>query len=165
MCGRYTLRASLRDVARAFGAREAEDWPSRYDCPRYNIAPTQDVPAVRSAPGRERQLTFFRWGLVPSWADSLAVGARMINARAETVATKSAFRRALVERRCVIPCDGFYEWRSIAGRKQPFHISLAGGAARAAHGGLLPLAGLWDLWRRDGQTVEWPNCTTGCRRS
>jgi putative SOS response-associated peptidase YedK len=77
----------------------------------------------------------------------------MINARAETVATKPAFRRALVERRCVIPCDGFYEWRSIAGRKQPFHISLAA-AARAAHGGLLPLAGLWDLWRRDGQPVE-----------
>jgi putative SOS response-associated peptidase YedK len=116
--------------------------------PRYNVAPTDPMYAV--ATGRSsgvRQLGLFRWGLVPSWASDLSVGARMINARAETVAVKAAYRDALVRRRCIIPADAFYEWR--AGR--PFAVHLRDGRPMA-------FAGLWEVWRGPSQDEVVRSC-------
>jgi putative SOS response-associated peptidase YedK len=116
--------------------------------PRYNVAPTDPMYAV--AIGRSsgvRQLGLFRWGLVPSWAPDVSVGARMINARAETVAVKAAYRDALVRRRCIIPADAFYEWR--AGR--PFAVHLRDGRPMA-------FAGLWEVWRGPSQDEVVRSC-------
>ncbi|HMQ31497.1 MAG TPA: SOS response-associated peptidase [Chloroflexaceae bacterium] len=134
MCGRFTLAVPAEQVAAQFQLPATPEL-----APRYNIAPTQQVAAVRAAEvGRE--LSMFRWGLVPSWAKDPSVGARMINARAETAAEKPAFRTALRQRRCLIPADGFYEWQAREGGKQPFHI-------RLADGGLFALAGLYEHWK------------------
>lgn len=113
--------------------------------PRYNIAPTQPLLAVVPSPrgarrGGGNEATFFRWGLVPSWAKDISLGAKTINARAETVAEKPSFRTAFRRRRCLIPASGFYEWQTQPGApKQPFWIS-------AADGGLLTFAGIWESW-------------------
>ncbi len=117
--------------------------------PRYNIAPTQEVIAVRMQDGG-RALVRLRWGLIPFWAKDAAIGAKMINARAETLAEKPAFRQAFANRRCVIAADGFYEWKTIAKAKQPFHIHRPDGAPFA-------FAGLWERWEKDGEPVE--TCT------
>ena len=127
MCGRFTLRTSARDVVEEFDLLET---PSL--TPRVNIAPTQPVPVVR-VPG---QLEFLRWGLIPSWADDPKIGARMINARADGVATKPAFRRAFQSRRCLIIADSFYEWRN----REPFCF-------RRRDGRPFAFAGLWDRWK------------------
>src|SRR4051794_23719657 len=104
MCGRFTLRTPAKDVLKLFDVGLAVDFP-----PRYNVAPGQDIAVVRSAgDGGARQLSFLRWGLVPSWADDPAIGNRMINARGETVATKPAFREAFKSRRCLVVADGFF---------------------------------------------------------
>lgn len=142
MCGRFTLRTPARDVARAFGVAPEPDWP-----PRYNVAPTQSVPAVRQLPGEPRQLVFLQWGLIPSWADDPSIGNRLINARAETLASKAAFRGALRQRRCLIPCDGFYEWQKQGRLKQPYYLTVAGG-------GLFALAGLWEHWEHGELAIE-----------
>ena len=119
--------------------------------PRYNIAPTQEVVAVRMRDGG-RALVRLRWGLIPFWAKDAAIGAKMINARAETLAEKPAFREAFQKRRCVIAADGFYEWKTITkGKtKQPFHIHRPDGAPFA-------FAGLWERWEKDGEPIE--TCT------
>jgi len=127
VCGRFTLRTSPRDVAQEFGLTEL---PELF--PRYNIAPTQPAPAVRAP----RQLEFLRWGLIPAWAEDPSIGSRMINARAEGIATKPAFRRAFQSRRCLIVGDGFYEWRN----KQPFYI-------RRKDDRPFAFAGLWERWK------------------
>lgn len=135
MCGRYTLTADGETVRTAYGLDEA---PFDYR-PRYNIAPQQDVLVV--AQGRNgRRAGVMRWGLVPGWADSPADGARMINARSETVTERSAFREAFERRRCIIPADGFYEWRAVGAVRIPMRISL----------GEKPFAfaGLWERWQR-----------------
>ena len=112
MCGRYTLKAPREAIAEAF---DLADVPQLL--PRYNIAPTQPVPVVRLDPGSgERGLAFLQWGLIPSWADDPAIGNRLINARAETVAEKPAFRTAFKKRRCLVPADGFYEWKRENGK-------------------------------------------------
>lgn len=134
MCGRFTLAVPAEQVATQFQLSQVPDL-----APRYNIAPTQQVAAVR-ATDAGRELVLLRWGLVPSWAKDPSVGAKMINARSETVAEKPAFRAALRQRRCLIPADGFYEWQAQAGGKQPFHI-------RLAEGGPFALAGLWEHWK------------------
>src|SRR3954466_15900819 len=104
MCGRSTLRKPAREIAEAFDLPEVPEWPARY-----NIAPTQDVPVVRLDADRGcRRLDMLHWGLIPSWADDPAIGNRMINARAETVAEKPAFRKAFQARRCLVITDGFY---------------------------------------------------------
>jgi putative SOS response-associated peptidase YedK len=145
MCGRFNLTtptAALRDL---FGFDEMPNLP-----PRYNIAPTQDVAAVRLAgPARRPVFALFRWGLIPSWAKDVSVGSRMINARAETVTEKPAFRDAFRRRRCLIPADGFYEWENRAdGTKQPWRITLEGGVPFA-------FAGLWEHWTgADGSEIE-----------
>ena len=134
MCGRFSLGATIR-VGQLF---DLPDWPETP--PRYNIAPSQEVPAViqnRETGGRELRL--FRWGLVPSWAKDPAIGSRMINARSETAATKPAFRTSLRDRRCLILADGFYEWKREGSRKQPYYIRLRDGE-------LFAFAGLWDRW-------------------
>jgi putative SOS response-associated peptidase YedK len=114
--------------------------------PRYNIAPTQEVPIIRSSPFLEpaagpppRELALARWGLVPFWAKDTKIGNRMINARGETVASKPAFRAAFRKRRCLVPADGFFEWQATPSGKQPWYIHAAGGEP-------LAMAGLWELW-------------------
>ena len=108
MCGRFTLRTPLKDVLRLFDL----DADLSFDLPaRFNIAPSQRIAAVRLDESGRRQLTLMQWGLIPSWADDPAIGNRMINARSESAATKPAFREAFRRRRCLIPSDGFYEWK------------------------------------------------------
>jgi putative SOS response-associated peptidase YedK len=149
MCGRYTLRVSPAELAEIFGVLEAIEWS-----PRYNIAPTQTVAAVRSMEnGNGRRLSLLKWGLVPSWADDPKIGSNLINARAETVATKPAFRTALRKKRCLVPADGFYEWQAVPGRKtkQPFFIGVRDVPVFA-------FAGLWEHWTSpEGTPLE--TCT------
>ncbi len=146
MCGRFVLRATPEQLSELFDLPEAP--PA---APRFNIAPTQPVLAVRSNPHTgNRESTFFVWGLVPGWADDPSIGSRMINARAETVAEKPSFRAAYKYRRCLIPADGFYEWQKTKDGKQPHLIGLADGAPFA-------FAGLWEHWERNGSVIE--SCT------
>ena len=145
MCGRFTLRTPAALVARQFELPFAPDLQARY-----NIAPRQPVAAVRLDPKGQRELVFLRWGLVPAWADDPTIGYKMINARGETAATKPSFRQAFRTRRCLIPADGFYEWRKSGRLKQPYHITL--GADE-----LFAFAGLWERWQRNGEPLE--TCT------
>jgi putative SOS response-associated peptidase YedK len=116
--------------------------------PRYNIAPSQDIAAVRISPKTEkRELALLHWGLIPFWADDPKVGYRTINARAETVATKPAFREAFCKRRCLVVADGFYEWKKTNGPKQPYFIHVKGGEPFA-------FAGLWERWKREGKETQ-----------
>jgi len=106
---------------------------------RFNVAPTQDVVAVRSNDSK-RNAAAIRWGLVPSWAEDISIGSRMINARAETVAEKPAFRAAFKRRRCLVLADGYIEWKKMGGQKRPFHIHMSDDRPFA-------FAGLWESWR------------------
>ena len=138
MCGRFSQFHSWEEVhafLNIFG-------PPRNLPARYNIAPTQDAAVVRRGP-EGRALDFLRWGLVPSWAKDSSMAARMINARAETVAEKPSFRTAFKQRRCLVPTDGFYEWRGPKGAKQPYRIL-------RPDQGLFAFAGLWERWDKGG---------------
>ncbi|MEM8998009.1 MAG: SOS response-associated peptidase [Acidobacteriota bacterium] len=122
--------------------------------PRFNIAPTQSVAAVREEGDGGRRLVALRWGLVPFWADDLKIGNRMINARSETAATKPSFRSAYKRRRCLLLTDGFYEWKKLDGAKQPIHIHRPGRRP-------FTFAGLWERWSKgeaDGQAAV-ESCT------
>lgn len=141
MCGRYTLTTPLEGIRQAFDVEAGLNL-----MPRYNIAPTQEVPAVRAAAQGGRELVVLSWGLVPAWAKDRAIASRLINARSESVAEKPAFRRAFAARRCLLPADGFYEWRKEGAAKQPYRITLADGEVFA-------FAGLWEHWR-DGEGGE-----------
>lgn len=147
MCGRFALFADGQAIAEQFDVVVDHQL-----APRYNIAPTQPVAAVRlDERSGERELTYFQWGLIPSWAKDPAIGSRMINARSETVAEKPSFRAAFKRRRCLIPASGFYEWQKMGESKQPTFIQAAGG-------GLFGLAGLWEIWHSsDGGVLE--TCT------
>lgn len=135
MCGRFSLGTPATTLAAQFELFEVPAW-----APRYNIAPTQQAPTVLRAPSHpDRQFRPYRWGLIPSWAKDPGIGSQMINARAETVATKPAFRRAFRERRCLILADGFYEWQARGRHKQPLFVRLANGRPFA-------FAGLWERW-------------------
>lgn len=135
MCSRFTLARQASELGGLFAVEMLHDLP-----PRYNIAPTQPVIAVRLRPGASsREVVLLQWGLVPSWAKDPAMGSRMVNARSETVAEKPAFRSAFRLRRCLIPADGFYEWKGAPGKKQPYHIRMRDGAPFA-------FAGLWEVW-------------------
>lgn len=141
MCGRFTLSTSAEVVAEFFELAEVP----RLE-PRYNIAPTQPVAAVVfDAQAGARALTHFQWGLIPSWSKDPTIGARMINARAETVAIKPSYRSAFKRRRCLIPASGFYEWQKTGAGKQPYVIGMADGSVFA-------LAGLWEHWSSDDGT-------------
>ncbi len=141
MCGRFAFYSPAEATAALFGAAGTAGLG-----PRYNIAPTQDIAAVRDDKAGERELVALRWGLVPFWAKDPAIGNRMINARAETVAEKPAYRAAYRHRRCLVLADGFYEWQRGEEGKTPFYISLASGEPFA-------LAGLWEQWK-DRQSDE-----------
>ena len=154
MCGRFTLTKEMREIAARFGVNYPRGYagtgtidspansidptkPSPGLIPRYNIAPTQSVIVVNDT--GERQLVPMRWGLIPSWAKDESIGNRLINARAETLAEKPAFRAALKKRRCLIPADGFYEWQKQGKLKQPVRIVLKSREPFA-------FAGLWEHW-------------------
>jgi putative SOS response-associated peptidase YedK len=141
MCGRYNLVTDAKTLVDAF-----EVSVDRLELtPRYNIAPGQDVLAIRLEDG-ERVACMLHWGLVPFWAKDPKIGYKTINARAETVATKPAFRDAFKKRRCLVIATGFYEWRSEGKQKQPYHIRMVDGRAFA-------FAGLWEGWT-DKETGE-----------
>ena len=161
MCGRYVSTADAASVAAWFDAAPAEqDLPADY-----NVAPTKPVFIVADRPGREaddpdvRQVLVARWGLVPSWAKDPSIGSRMINARAETVAQKPAFRRAFARRRCLVPADGYFEWyqppagpstplgRSGRPLKRPYYI-------HRGDGGSLALAGLYEWWHDPARSED-----------
>jgi putative SOS response-associated peptidase YedK len=144
MCGRYTQTASVKELRERFGV--ADDAPLELK-PRYNIAPTQEAPVIVDDDGRK--LALYRWGLIPSWAKDPALGHKLINARAETVAEKPSFRKPFQARRCLVPADGFYEWRRIiGGGKVPTRIVLPARETFA-------MAGLWDSWKGpDGKEVR-----------
>jgi putative SOS response-associated peptidase YedK len=146
MCGRFTLATEKKEIEEHFPLFDVPDLT-----PRFNIAPTQEVAAARILPdGPKREVALLRWGLVPSWADDLSIGNRLINARAETVAEKPSFRSAYKKRRCLIVTDGFYEWQKTEGKKQPYCFKLK-------DGGPFAFAGLWEHWEREGNVVE--TCT------
>lgn len=145
MCGRYRLSRSKQIIEEEFGTHPWDDEWS----PRYNIAPNQPVPVVREHTKEPvRQLSLMRWGLIPRWAKDPAIAQNTINAKSETAATKAAFRDPLKFRRCLIPADGFYEWKRTGTSKQPFCFEVC-------EGELFAFAGLWDGWKdSSGQWVE-----------
>lgn len=138
MCSRYFLDADGNVIAYTFRLPVQE--PIRR---RFNIAPTQLAPVIRASAGGARQVALLRWGLVPSWAKDLSVGTKMINARAEGIEAKPAFRAAVLQRRCLVPATGFYEWKGLPGRKQPHAITLPDRP-------LFAFAGLWERWTPAG---------------
>lgn len=140
MCGRYVLATPIDELVSFFEASLAPGVREEYE-PSYNVAPTETVLGLVEKESTGRVLDEFRWGLVPSWAKDLSVGSRMFNARAESLATKSAYRTAFQSRRLVVVADGFYEWRKDAGgKRQPFYFTRADGHPMA-------FAGLWEVWR------------------
>jgi putative SOS response-associated peptidase YedK len=151
MCGRYSITTAPEALRHLFDVETALNLE-----PRHNLAPTQPAPVVRMGERREgdgyghrpgatqREMAMLQWGLVPSWAKEVSIGSKMINARAETVAEKPAFRAAFRRRRCLIPADGFYEWRTEAGGKQPYRIVRRDRAPFA-------FAGLWEVWEGRGE--------------
>lgn len=146
MCGRYTLHHNTNQLALRFQITEEAAAASE----RYNIAPTQSVSVVVPIEGG-RRLDAFQWGLIPAWARDPGIGGKMINARAETLAEKPSFKQALVRRRCLIPADGFYEWKREGTARQPMHI-------RLNSGDLFAFAGLWEEWKQpDGTPLR--TCT------
>jgi putative SOS response-associated peptidase YedK len=152
VCGRYVQASSPELLAERFGVDEQQ--VDEHE-PLYNVAPRTEVPVVRDREGR-RYLTRVRWGLIPSWAKDAKIGDRMINARAETLATANSYKRAFEKHRCIIPADGFYEWKQVpaAGgakpKKQPFFIHRRDGEPMA-------LAGLWAAWKDpdEGEDADW----------
>lgn len=134
MCGRFAFYSPSEATAALFGATSSVEVE-----PRYNIAPTQYIAAIREEQQGAREVGMLRWGLVPFWAKDPSIGNRMINARAETVAEKPSFRNAYRKRRCLVLADGFYEWRKDGNSKTPYFISLADGSPFA-------FAGLWETW-------------------
>ena len=144
MCGRYSLIADLGELAK----RYEFDGDGLALKPAYNVAPTQDVLTVVG--GEARRGGFMRWGLIPWWAKNASIGSRMINARAETVSEKPAFRDALRRRRCLVLADGFYEWQRTGSVRKPMRVVMRSGEPFA-------FAGLWSVWRDpDGNRI--PSC-------
>ena len=142
MCGRYTLGKSPGDLSRQLDF----ELPEEPVAARYNIAPSQEAPVILQE--ERRALRLLQWGLVPAWARDPKTGYRMINARAESVAQKPAYRKSFRSWRCLVPSDGFYEWKKVDGGKQPYWISLR-------EDRVFCFAGLWDRWRGpDGDQIE-----------
>lgn len=143
MCGRYVLKQTPARLKEYFDLDEVTDF-----APHYNIPPGTDIPVIRQSPEGKRVLHLLRWGLVPHWAKDVSIGSKLNNARGETVAEKPSFRDAFRRRRCIIPADGFYEWKSEGRVKQPYYISLKSGEP-------LGMGGLWESWRGpDGEILR-----------
>ncbi len=146
MCGRFALATDKKILEMLYDLEVRAELP-----PRYNIAPSQDVLGVRLSPQNQKKETaFFKWGLVPFWADDESIGNRMINARGETASQKPSFRNAFKKRRLLIPATGFFEWKKENGRKQPFYICRKDGRP-------FSLAGLWERWEKGEAPLE--TCT------
>ncbi|HVF74780.1 MAG TPA: SOS response-associated peptidase [Acidimicrobiales bacterium] len=148
MCGRFVSSTPVSKLVEQFLVEEVK--VEEHDA-SYNVAPTTEIMAVAASAEGVRRLGTFKWGLVPTWAKDPSIGNRMINLRAETVSEKPSFRRTLAKHRCIIPADGFYEWKDMGkGRKkQPFLI-------RARDGTVLAFAGLWEAWKdKDAADDEW----------
>lgn len=142
MCGRYCITSAPEAIRALFRYREQPNFPARY-----NVAPTQPVPIVRMAEG-EREFALVRWGLIPAWVKDPKGFSLLINARAESVNDKPAFRNAMKRRRCLFPADGFYEWKLHGGGKRPYF-------ARPVGGGPMAFAGLWETWTGpNGEEME-----------
>jgi putative SOS response-associated peptidase YedK len=142
MCGRYNLFTELKLIAERFEIFHTEQLEL---LPRYNIAPSQDVLAITSEEG-QNSASLFRWGLIPSWAKDPKIGYKMINARSESILEKPTFKRLIKRNRCLIPADGFYEWKLEGKQKQPYHIQLKSKEPFA-------FAGLYDEWLHEGKTT------------
>ena len=168
MCGRYVSASSPQEIADYFGATVIGETLVE---PNYNVAPTTEVPVIRAARPTdgpsERQLDLVRWGLIPSWAKSKNIGAKMINARVETVTTKNAFRAAVKRRRCIVPADAFYEWTAVPHpdgakpAKQPWCIT-------RTDGDMFAFAGLYEVWRDPDAADDAPrvvSCTVLTREA
>ena len=151
MCGRYSDHLPPDEIARVFRLDTTPNLPARY-----NVAPTQPVPVVRLSADGRRELVQLRWGLIPAWAKDSSIGNKLINARAETVATKPSFRDAFAKRRCLVITSGFYEWQKTTSPKQPWHITLKDGKP-------FGFAGLWERWREptQGEVIETTTIVTG----
>jgi len=147
MCGRYAFFSPAEAVRRTFALDDVPELE-----PRYNVAPTQDVPAVRAAEEGARRFAMLHWGLVPKWAKERAIGNRMINARAETLAEKPSFRDAFRKRRCLVLTDGWYEWQVAPGGKQPWFIRMKDARPFA-------FAGLWERWKDPANGSLLESCT------
>lgn len=143
MCGRFTLTLDPSQLQDLFGLTGT---PPPAWAARYNIAPTQPVVAIILNENSQRELTHFQWGLIPSWSKDISIGSRMINARAETIREKPAFRAALKRRRCLIPANGFYEWQKIGKEKTPMYITMKDDSPFA-------IAGVWEQWRSPQEDV------------
>src|SRR5947209_1583232 len=142
MCGRFTLRTPKERIKREFQLQEEPSVEARF-----NIAPTQNILAVRQSADR-REAVELKWGLIPSWAKDASIGARLINARSETVTEKPSFREAFKRRRAIIPADGVYEWRRTEKGKEPYFF-------RMRDDRVFGLAGLWERWRNEeGEVIE-----------
>jgi putative SOS response-associated peptidase YedK len=144
MCGRFTQHLTWAELVELY--RLADDLPALNLAPRYNAAPSQELAACRLDPGGARVIVRLRWGLIPFWAKDAKIGYRTINARIETVAEKPAFRAAVARRRCLVPADGWYEWRAEPGGKQPYLIAPAATP--------FSFAGLWERWDKGPEPVE-----------
>lgn len=149
VCGRFVSTKKPQELADYFEADEVRG----DELISYNVAPTENVWIVNEHDGK-RLIDNFVWGLIPSWAKDKSIGTRMINARAEDVTTKPAYKKAFESRRCLVPADGFYEWQRIGTKKQPFYFSMKDGSEMA-------FAGLWEGWRdRDDPASTWVNSCT-----
>jgi putative SOS response-associated peptidase YedK len=150
VCGRFVSTSPPDEIAKYFGAAEVDE---RLEGPNYNVAPTQDVYAVLEN-GGVRRVEALHWGLIPFWAKDAKIGNKMINARADKVATSGAYKHAFKKRRCIIPVDGFYEWTKREGqtKKQPWFIHRPDDEP-------LAFAGLWEVWRPEGSEDELVSCT------
>lgn len=145
MCGRFTREYTWKEVHTFLSVLQSstgEQLPLSY-----NVAPTQDSVIARLDDQGQCEIAIARWGLIPHWADDPAIGNRLINARAESLASKPAFRSAFARRRCLVPISGFYEWQKIAGRKQPWYI-------HPSRGSIMCLAGLWERWDKGGEPID-----------
>ncbi len=145
MCGRFTQMMTWRELHELYALAEPLAPPHMQ--PRYNGAPTQDFAICLPDENGNRVIARLRWGLVPSWAKDIRMGARMINARAETVHEKPAFGAAFRSRRCLVPADGWFEWQRAGHGKQPYFLSLADGSP-------LSFAALWENWDRGGESLQ-----------
>lgn len=156
MCGRFTLKQPVEAIRATLAIAEPNNQNLEIEfadlSAGYNIAPTQMVATVLHNPEtNKREFHSLRWGLIPSWAKDISIGAKLINARSETVAEKPSFRAAFKRRRCLIVADGFYEWQRLEGKKQPFYFRLQDGEA-------FSFAGLWEQWQStEGEKID--SCT------
>jgi putative SOS response-associated peptidase YedK len=147
MCGRYTITVTEDELMARYLFEEPMN---RFHTPRYNVAPTQQVPVILNEEGMLK-LDSFKWGLIPFWAKDAEIEYKMINARADTIAEKPSFLAAFKQRRCLIPADGFYEWKKIGSDKQPYRIMLKDQL-------IFSMAGLWETWTSpEGEEVK--SCT------